>query len=470
MNYRSLDSHSATRRKAPYLSKYPARFLVLILAVTTSTAIAQSYTVIDLGGLAGKTAVASGINAAGDAVGFSMNTTPQCCAQAFLYKGVITFAPNAPITYATAINDRGFLVGNYDISGGAGCYEAFLATTPLAPEPQPQTVKTFPGFDCGYANAINNLNEFVGQMSSKVTTHAYLAADGAMFDLNNSSLGTLSAANGVNAATKVVGFYVPFGQKPTPWSGSWAGTRAFLSLAAKPLEDLNPLTLLEGYDLRMATAINRHDRITGYTGAPNNTIRAYLLDCPGLNCTPPYHFHDLGTFPNGGVSYGTALNSAGVVVGAAYLDASGIGNYRAALFAHGRVVNLNRRLSPADQAQWTLAVATGINDNGEIVGWGIHNGEERAFKLEPAAHLMALYIPNIQLLEVVGVGFTPNSPVDVEVHASDIGGTLIKSANAATNAQGSFVAFFAVAPGPEVAISAWDSSTGVYSTSFNLVL
>lgn len=470
MNYTSLVPRTATARKAPYAMKYLPQLLALILTAT-SAALAQSYTIIDLGGLAGKTAVAYGINAAGDAVGFSMSTTPQCCAQAFLWrKGVTTFAPNAPITYATGINDRGVLVGNYDISGGAGCYEAFLANSPLSPEPQPQTVKTFPGFDCGYANGINNLNAFVGQMSSKVTTHAYLDADGAMFDLNNSSLGALSAANGINAATKVVGFYVPYGQKPTPWSGSWAGTRAFLSVAAKPLEDLNPLTLIENYDLRMATAINRHDRITGYAGGPNNTIRAYLLDCPGQICPPPYHFHDLGTFPNGGVSYGTALNSEGVVVGAAYLDASGIGNYRAVLFAHGRVVNLNQRLSPADQSQWTLAVATGINDNGEIVGWGIRNGEERAFKLEPAAHLMALYIPNIQLLEVVGVGFTPNSSVDVEVHASDIGGTLIKSANAATNSQGSFVAIFAVAPGQEVAISGWDSATGVYSTSFNLVL
>jgi hypothetical protein len=34
-------------------------------------------------------------------------------------------------------------------------------------------------------------------------------------------------------------------------------------------------------------------------------------------------------------------------------------------------------------SSWTLLVASGINNRGQIDGWGIHNGNYRAFLLTP---------------------------------------------------------------------------------------
>jgi len=32
---------------------------------------------------------------------------------------------------------------------------------------------------------------------------------------------------------------------------------------------------------------------------------------------------------------------------------------------------------------WVLIGANGVNDSGQITGWGLHNGVERAFRLDP---------------------------------------------------------------------------------------
>jgi probable HAF family extracellular repeat protein len=39
-------------------------------------------------------------------------------------------------------------------------------------------------------------------------------------------------------------------------------------------------------------------------------------------------------------------------------------------------------LIPED-ADWNLEEASGINDHGQIVGYGLHHGQERAFLLTP---------------------------------------------------------------------------------------
>src|SRR5215472_9210004 len=147
MNHKSLvsiASLTARIRRSPVFAKLLVQRLLVVLTLATATALAQSYQVIDLGSLPGNDSNAAGINAAGDVVGYSMSTSPQCCAQAFLWhQGKTTYAANAPITYAAAISDSGTILGNYDISGGAGCYEAFLASSPASLIPQPQTATTF---------------------------------------------------------------------------------------------------------------------------------------------------------------------------------------------------------------------------------------------------------------------------------------------------------------------------------------
>jgi hypothetical protein len=126
------------------------------------------------------------------------------------------------------------------------------------------------------------------------------------------------------------------------------------------------------FDLRKANAINNHDRITGFAG-DGSVAHAYLLDCGSVaNYNgQSYRFNDLGTLPNGGgISYGLAINAAGAVVGGAYLDATGVGN-NVARSSPQPCHRLNDRLGLLDGLNWRLGEADGINDNGEIVGWGL---------------------------------------------------------------------------------------------------
>jgi hypothetical protein len=70
-------------------------------------------------------------------------------------------------------------------------------------------------------------------------------------------------------------------------------------------------------------------------------------------------------------------------VGAAYLDASGAGNFRACIFRDGRAWNLNDLISPLPD--WVLREATGINNRGQIIVWAAYRDttQEQAFLLTP---------------------------------------------------------------------------------------
>ena len=52
------------------------------------------------------------------------------------------------------------------------------------------------------------------------------------------------------------------------------------------------------------------------------------------------------------------------------------------------MTDLNSRL-PAGSG-WVLEAATAINDSGEIVGWGRHNGVRHAYRLSPPVKLALL--------------------------------------------------------------------------------
>ena len=84
---------------------------------------------------------------------------------------------------------------------------------------------------------------------------------------------------------------------------------------------------------------------------------------------------DLGTL---GVadSFAFDVNSNGVVVGSALNTA---GEPRAFVYSNGVMTDLNTLLSAGDG--WVLQRASGINDQGQVVGWGINNGVRRAFLL-----------------------------------------------------------------------------------------
>jgi probable HAF family extracellular repeat protein len=81
-------------------------------------------------------------------------------------------------------------------------------------------------------------------------------------------------------------------------------------------------------------------------------------------------------------SYATDINDSGVVVGTMRAP-GGVGNYHAYIYADGVVTNLNNLLS--SDAGLHLAVATAINNAGEIVGYALDaQSRYHAFLLTPA--------------------------------------------------------------------------------------
>jgi probable HAF family extracellular repeat protein len=240
--------------------------------------------------------------------------------------------------------------------------------------------------------------------------------------------------------------------------------------------DLNAATSSHGtpgvdyFDLTKASAINLHHRIVGYAISwDTNVIRAFMLE--RTSTAPSFRFENLGTFTGGGISLALAINRGWTAVGAAYLDPSGTGNYRAALFSNGRVVDLNSLLAPFEPGLWRLREATGINDNGEIVGWGeslADNGRHHAFKLTPRAHLeLTAAEPaddGTYRLGVDGAGFTLGGQVQIDVRAHDIGGTLIRSG--VRTASGGRVTFGARVPcDTNLVVNARDVATEAYSNA-----
>ena len=80
---------------------------------------------------------------------------------------------------------------------------------------------------------------------------------------------------------------------------------------------------------------------------------------------------DLGTFPDGGNSEASAINTKGQIVGWAYTK---LGFQHAFLYSGGKMIDLGTLTG----GQYSFA--TGINDNGEIVGYSdTDSGEEHAF-------------------------------------------------------------------------------------------
>ncbi len=257
------------------------------------------------------------------------------------------------------------------------------------------------GGDASLANAVDRDGRVVGWARlPDANRHAFLYADGHMQDLGTLG-GTWSMALALNASQVVVGasavddarVQVPFawspalGMQPLPLSPTTGGqandindagvivgylsesagaTRAFLydGLAVRPLPELD----IPG---SKAYAINARGDAVGYSFAGEGPPHFHaVLWRDGLA-------HDLGALP-GGHSVAYDLDDAGRAVGFSYAAS---GAMVATLFADGTITDLNTRIP--EGSGWTLEAATGINEDGVIIGMGTKDGVGRAFVLVP---------------------------------------------------------------------------------------
>src|SRR5205807_1167183 len=116
--------------------------------------------------------------------------------------------------------------------------------------------------------------------------------------------------------------------------------------------------------------LNVLGQVVGYSSVTEDVAFHAFLGSDGK-------MSDLGTL-GGTNSAANSINALGQVVGFSDI-ASGVEH--ACFWADGMMVDLNT-LIPAGSG-WELSTASGINDGGEIVGNGAHNGQMHAFLLTP---------------------------------------------------------------------------------------
>lgn len=229
------------------------------------------------------------------------------------------------------------------------------------------------GFDYSRGYGINNLNQIVG--SSSVTDYAYHHA--VLWDPQANyqpiDLGTLapydtSVALAINDNGVIVGVSA-FGNKDHGAAVVWKGGAGLTALPSLP-------DCLEN----RASSVNNRNQIVGsclYTTGWPSLYRAVFW---GSDSSPI----DIGDLPGGyDSSLAYAINESGQVVGASSVEN---GDLHAFIWEENiGIQDLNDLIDPNEPLLGTfvLQVATGINDKGQIIGYGEHDGKQHGFLLTP---------------------------------------------------------------------------------------
>ena len=281
-----------------------------------------------------------------------------------------------------------------------------------------------PPGDQSFGNGINRFGQVAGS-SQAFADRAMVATATGLIDLGTLSGGVddASAAFDINDRGQVTG-----------WSGSTStvGTHAFVWTAAAGMRDIGTL----GGNYTRGWSINESGQIAGESGDVGPMgLRTRLA----FRFTEGVGMISLGTLPGGTQSAGYGINDSGQVVGEsdrghivnfpqfkgrsfgqvgeephAFLWTEGVGMRDLGGLAgcdvlgteakaisnngvvvgdcHGQqhafrwteaegMIDLNTLLPP--NSGWVLTGANDVNDNGQITGFGFHNGVGRAFRLNP---------------------------------------------------------------------------------------
>ncbi len=333
------------------------------------------YRIVELPTLGGTENFAYAINDRGDVVGLS-RTPGDTFSDAFLFRSGVMISL-APLEGSNPqdINRRG------QIASGVTRNGIFLPAIYNSRTGRIRMLGSLGGVAFGSFNgaalSLNDRGQAVGySYLDSVTHHAFLYSGGVMTDLG--SFGGSSAALDINNSGEIAGFA----------SDSVNGfAHAFVFRDGMMIE-INPFGGPNNES--SAEGINNRGQVVGQGLVPSGDAFNGFIYSDGA-------ITNIGTLEGGRNSQAFAINDRGKVVGIAdqpYDDVCldpDTGMYvpcvkyaqRAFLYENGVMTALNSLIAP--NSGWDLSWALDINDRGQITGYGIKDGQFRAYLMTPVA-------------------------------------------------------------------------------------
>jgi probable HAF family extracellular repeat protein len=351
-------------------------------ALLSSPAIAQPYQLVDLGTLGGSTSFALDVNNNRQVSGNAQTPTgqPSPRLNAFIWsppggplQNIGTLPGSNNFSRGYAINDSGVVVGESDNnSSRAFRWDSGGGMTGLT--------RLAGDNDRGVAHDINNAGTIVGISNNGSVSRATRWVGGVASDLGTIA-GTVSATGrawAINQGGQVAGLSTnTLGtSQATLWSG---GTITNLT------------SLGDGTRFSQALGINDSGVVVGSsstgqtvgqligTTSTTSITRAFTWNSGVIAELAPFNLYAPGnTGPTTNYhSVANEINMSGLIVGNSQRIAGAAAV--ATLWQNGVAIDLNTLIAPG--SGWNLLSAEGINDAGDIVGFGTFQGSSRAFLL-----------------------------------------------------------------------------------------
>lgn len=374
------------------------KILIAAVAATAlfqTVASASTYQLVDLGTLGGTQSFALDVNNNRQVTGNSLVTSDPGSTGSLLRayqwtSGTMTnlgsMAPIPPSTSTNrfargfAINDAGVVVGEFTNDSSRAFVHDGVAMTGLT--------RLAGGNDNGVANDINNAGVIVGVSSNGTVIRATRWVNGVPSDLGTIA-GTTTAtgrAAAINQNGAVAGQSTNAAATPRTQATFWDGSTI-----------TNLTSLGDGTQFSQGFGLNDNNVVVGssstgqsvgqLTGGTSTTgiTRAFRWESGAMTELAPFNLYTpTNTGPDTNYhSVANDINNAGLIVGNSQRISGSAAV--ATLWQNGVAIDLNTLIAPG--SGWVLRSAEGINDAGDIVGFGTFNGSNRAFLLtvpEPA--------------------------------------------------------------------------------------
>ena len=379
------NSHPTVALRSPSPNATPRRLAVALagFAMITSAFAQPRYVVTDLGTLPGMTiSMASSLNDRGDVVGAAAPSETGYATGFVWRNGIMTSTGKLPkglYSYANDINAQGVIVGDGDT--GDGRPQSWVSSAK-------GLVNFFPnnggnthtvgindaGTICGYYT--KSLSGWVSSWKASIWTvdpkdsRKYRQVDlPVLMGPDPTFKGTAAIPAAFNQTGQVAGYAQNeiIGQHACFWNND----------AAHTIVDLG---VFPGDWSSLAYGMNDFGQVVGSSHPPFGS-RPVVWNNDAAH-TPS----ELPVLPGDNSGAATAINNLGQAIGASYYSTPGTWDAtpsRLVVWRDGGVLELQAVLDAAPGAGWTLTSATAINNLGQIVGSGIHNGQTRAFLLTP---------------------------------------------------------------------------------------